>query len=530
MTNIGHYLGVSLKNEIILLTICGMLCAMFDESLMDLNSNLREIWSVEFSPTHFTPLAQRTLKFIITGIVVIRSFTVHLYLAFYVVMIWPAVFEEKAGLLLPWLVVGGIKNLLLGTLSLGIGLFVCIISGGYTLACGKFLIKQITRLGPSCYMWFTVLRFYRILKATRKFEEITKYQDSKYNFEKALRRRKVRSMRSVYSLRKNLLKEYLRSASNYEYQLPDVESSTCIFPIIESKNCNNAIRCTPLKVSRSLDALLSMIVSCAQGDDEQDSDEIGIDDSLTPVEKTKRLLRLTDSDINAAKHNKEIREDIFCGLNNNADLCAQIVAAATYCHKSSQYCYNYVSFEKPHARRNSERELRSINMDIRDSENFMPEKVLSSTNNLRNAKIYQLMPYNNKNNNVYENLMKRTKSIQIKKNMTITQTLDILPKNADAEIIPNNIYNTSKRFNNKPRKGKQYMDSECQVSTLSGEFLENKKMCELLKCLTLRSNNLFNKERLNSNNNEIKSSIISKSMLQQYNDNNNNTMNNKSNC
>lgn len=92
MTNIGHYLGVSLKNEIILLTICGMLCAMFDESLMDLNTNLREIWSVEFSPTHFTPLAQRILKFIITGIVVIRSFTVHLYLAFYVVMIWPAVF------------------------------------------------------------------------------------------------------------------------------------------------------------------------------------------------------------------------------------------------------------------------------------------------------------------------------------------------------------------------------------------------------------------------------------------------------
>lgn len=148
------------------------------------------------------------------------------------------------------------------------------------------------------------------------------------------------------------------------------------------------------------------------------------------------------------------------------------------------------------------------------------------------------MPYNNYNNNknINENLMKHTKSRHIIKNMNITQTLDIFPKKyeenfssyADAEIVPK-MYNTVKISTNKAGKNKQYMDSECQVSTLSGEFLENKKMCELLKCLTLRSNNLFNKEPFNSNNNKIKSSIIFKPILQQYNDNNNNTMNNKSN-
>lgn len=90
--SIGHYFGISLQLEILFLTACGIFTTMFDESLSDLSTNLQEIWRTDFPKDDFSAFQTHIMKFLISGVVVVRSFTLHLYLAFYLVMIWPAIF------------------------------------------------------------------------------------------------------------------------------------------------------------------------------------------------------------------------------------------------------------------------------------------------------------------------------------------------------------------------------------------------------------------------------------------------------
>ncbi|KAK9738461.1 hypothetical protein QE152_g9802 [Popillia japonica] len=119
-------------------------------------------------PTKFTDTAQLYVKYILSSIVLVRTFTVHLYLAFYIVMLWPAVFEEKSGLLIPWLVVGAIKCLAMGAMSFSTGLYICLTYRFSRAACWDFLMTQIIDQGPSIYMWFCVLR-----KRTSNIKELS---------------------------------------------------------------------------------------------------------------------------------------------------------------------------------------------------------------------------------------------------------------------------------------------------------------------------------------------------------------------
>lgn len=92
MKNIGYYFGVPLQSEVILLILCGICSCIFDASLLDLNSNLRQIWTVSLDETKFTGKAESVLKYMLSGIVLVQTFSVHIHLAFYIVMLWPAVF------------------------------------------------------------------------------------------------------------------------------------------------------------------------------------------------------------------------------------------------------------------------------------------------------------------------------------------------------------------------------------------------------------------------------------------------------
>lgn len=95
MNTISYYLGVSKQTEVLLLVLAGICCTIFDASLFNLHTNLYKVWNMPMDPTKFTDTAQLYVKYVLSSIVLVRTFTVHLYLAFYIVMLWPAIFVSK---------------------------------------------------------------------------------------------------------------------------------------------------------------------------------------------------------------------------------------------------------------------------------------------------------------------------------------------------------------------------------------------------------------------------------------------------
>lgn len=66
--------------------------------------------------------------------------------------------EDKPNLLLPWLLVGAVKNLGMGMLATATGLYTCAVLGGFKPICLDFLLSQFINIAPSVYIWIVVLR------------------------------------------------------------------------------------------------------------------------------------------------------------------------------------------------------------------------------------------------------------------------------------------------------------------------------------------------------------------------------------
>lgn len=92
MNHIGYYFGIPLQFEVIVCIVFGICFSIFDASLLDLNSNLQKVWSVVLDDDKFSERSQLIIRYMLSGILLVRSFSVHLYLAFYIVMLWPVIF------------------------------------------------------------------------------------------------------------------------------------------------------------------------------------------------------------------------------------------------------------------------------------------------------------------------------------------------------------------------------------------------------------------------------------------------------
>uniref|UniRef100_A0AAR5QE80 Uncharacterized protein n=1 Tax=Dendroctonus ponderosae TaxID=77166 RepID=A0AAR5QE80_DENPD len=155
---LAFYLGLPRQSEVLLIVFLGICFLSLDFSLFHLKSNVEDIWKLELNKTKYLELF---LKYVISAIVVVRTFTLHIFLAFYVIMLWPAIFEEKPHLMLPWLLLGIIRCLILNALTFVLGTFICHKEKGLNSICLDYIIAQVIEHGPSVYAWFSILSFYR---------------------------------------------------------------------------------------------------------------------------------------------------------------------------------------------------------------------------------------------------------------------------------------------------------------------------------------------------------------------------------
>ncbi|XP_039754269.1 uncharacterized protein LOC120629400 isoform X1 [Pararge aegeria] len=207
MINILSYIGMNLQSEVCLWTLLGLLRTIFDATLFKVNANLKQVWQMKMPPEMSLPV-QRALRTMISGVMLAQCFTVYVYLASYIVLLYPVFLEERPTLVLPWLLLAAIRNLLCELTSLALGLGTCVLLGPARPPCIRFVIIKLASIMPAFYMWMLNFGYYHNLKmasAFKTFPAVLPAKDLDYGLELAVRRRRTKSLQGEDQLRKKLI-------------------------------------------------------------------------------------------------------------------------------------------------------------------------------------------------------------------------------------------------------------------------------------------------------------------------------------
>ncbi|XP_050671344.1 uncharacterized protein LOC126969824 isoform X2 [Leptidea sinapis] len=170
-----------------------------------------EVWQMSM-PQELSLPVQRVLRTMISGIMLVQCFTVYVYLASYIVLLYPIFLEERPTLVLPWLLLAAIRKLLCELTSLALGLGTCVLLGPARSPCVRFLIAKLLSILPGVYMWSLVYSYYHDLKMATAFKTfpsaLTPNNDPDYGLELAVRRRRTKSLQGEDQLRKRLIAHF----------------------------------------------------------------------------------------------------------------------------------------------------------------------------------------------------------------------------------------------------------------------------------------------------------------------------------
>ncbi|KAG6442340.1 hypothetical protein O3G_MSEX002277 [Manduca sexta] len=158
-------------------------------------------------PPELSLPVQRVLRTVISGVMLAQCFTVYVYLASYIVLLYPVFLEERPALVLPWLLLAAIRKLLCELTSLSLGLGTCVLLGPAKPPCIKFLVVKVVSIMPAFYMWMLVFSYYHVLKvasAFKTFPPVLPSTDLDYGLELAVRRRRTKSLLGEDQLRRKL--------------------------------------------------------------------------------------------------------------------------------------------------------------------------------------------------------------------------------------------------------------------------------------------------------------------------------------
>ncbi|KPJ08148.1 hypothetical protein RR48_12887 [Papilio machaon] len=207
MLNILSYVGMNLQAEVCLWTLMGLVRTIFDATLFKVNSNLIQVWQMKMPPQLSTSV-QRVLRTMVSGVMLVQCFTLYVYLAVYIVLMYPVFLEERPTLVLPWLLLAAVRKLLCELTSLALGLGTCVLLGPGRPACVRFLITKIMSIAPAFYMWILVLSYYHALKMTvafKTFPAVVPSVDRDLGLELAVRRRRTKSLFGEDQLRRKII-------------------------------------------------------------------------------------------------------------------------------------------------------------------------------------------------------------------------------------------------------------------------------------------------------------------------------------
>ncbi|KAJ8728120.1 hypothetical protein PYW08_016505 [Mythimna loreyi] len=230
MINVLSYVGMNMQSEVCLWCLLGLVRTIFDATLFKVNANLKQVWQMNM-PDELSKPVQRVLRTMVSGIMLVQCFTVYIYLAAYIVLLYPVFLEERPALVLPWLLLAAVRKLLCELTSLALGLGTCLLLGPARQPCVKFVIIKFASIIPAFYMWMLVFSYYHTLKVAAAFKTFPANlpnSDNDYGLELAVRRRRTKSLFGEDQLRKKLVNFYgeqTPSATDETYLRPALKTS-----------------------------------------------------------------------------------------------------------------------------------------------------------------------------------------------------------------------------------------------------------------------------------------------------------------
>ncbi|XP_034831001.1 uncharacterized protein [Maniola hyperantus] len=306
MLNILSYVGMSFQSEVCLWTLLGLLRTIFDATLF-------KVWQMKMPPEISLPV-QRAIRTMISGLMLAQCFTVYVYLASYIVLLYPVFLEERPTLVLPWLLLAAIRNLLCELTSLAIGLGTCVLLGPARPPCIRFVIIKLASIMPAFYMWMLIFGYYHNLKmalAFKTFPAVLPTKDLDYGLELAVRRRRTKSLQDEDQLRKKL------TASLYTEQtsLTNKMATPALTSILESKKGSPAA--SYVDITSPLDALCPLPVTSNRTVSDIGTDEDWFGSEVVVARGTDRILEqfvlmLFRIGAYLKKDNAELIENLNC--------------------------------------------------------------------------------------------------------------------------------------------------------------------------------------------------------------------------
>ncbi|XP_062529338.1 uncharacterized protein LOC101737817 isoform X2 [Bombyx mori] len=205
-------------------------------------------------PDELSTSVQGVLRTMISGVMLVQCFTVYVYLATYIVLLYPVFLEERPALVLPWLLVAAIRKLLCELTSLALGLGTCVLLGAARSPCVKFVIVKFASITPSFYMWVITLSYYNALKvvaAFKTFPNVVPASHCDYGLELAIRRRRTKSLQGEEQLRRKLLTNF--------YGEQTVSSNDEIGFIQRNEHISRMVHSTDTSIADSNDKIINVI-------------------------------------------------------------------------------------------------------------------------------------------------------------------------------------------------------------------------------------------------------------------------------
>lgn len=86
------YHSFALQAETVFVIISGITTLALDTSFISFSKDMERLWRIALDPYKFPPLRQMYLKYFLSLLLIARTFSIHITIAMYVVMLWPAIF------------------------------------------------------------------------------------------------------------------------------------------------------------------------------------------------------------------------------------------------------------------------------------------------------------------------------------------------------------------------------------------------------------------------------------------------------
>lgn len=85
----SRVLGLPNQCEILIINIIGIISQTDELLTLQLQSDLDKVWNIKLN---YLGNLESTVQYLVAGVVLARTFTLHAFLGFYLIMLWPSIF------------------------------------------------------------------------------------------------------------------------------------------------------------------------------------------------------------------------------------------------------------------------------------------------------------------------------------------------------------------------------------------------------------------------------------------------------